>query len=101
MGEDGKDEALRDAVCDAFAELLTVVHNWDGEASAQLPVHEIGLRYGVPLAPKRKMATVQEFQAALRSLASRARAGEQLTLLCWCHPRRCHTHEISAVLEQW
>merc|ERR1711964_263478 len=101
MGDDGKDESLRDAVCDAYAELLVAVQTWEGAPSAPLPVEEMSLRHGVPLAQKRKMVSVQEFQEALQDLASRCRTGEHITLLCWCHPLRCHTHEISAVLSQW
>ena len=36
----------------------------------------------------------------MRELEARLRAGENLRLLCWCAPKRCHGNGIAEVLVQ-
>ena len=91
MGVDGKDERFRDAVCDAFDELLNGPMDADAGAIAR--------EFGVPIDGRFGRPEMGAPRAAeLRALASRVRGGESLRLMCHCHPRRCHAHSIGARL---
>lgn len=88
MGADGKNELLRDKVCDAYAALL---------ASPGANPADIGLLHGVPVDDNFSDAATSEKARTKALLALKARLvrGESLRLLCWCAPRRCHAEEIA------
>ena len=89
MGSDGHDDSLRDAVCDAYADLLAAPSGADPTA--------IGNLHGVAVDPRFADAAKSERARtiALCQLKSRLLRGESLRLLCWCAPRRCHAETIA------
>jgi hypothetical protein len=96
MGEDGHDEAFRDAVCEACDELLA--------APTSADVDSIAARHGLRVDGRFRRRGADDPQAALaaalEALEARVRAGESLRLLCWCHPKRCHADGIAATLQR-
>ena len=94
MGADGHDESFRDAVCEACVELL--------EDPARADVESIAMRHGLRVDSRFGSASGAGAAAerAMRELEARLRAGENLRLLCWCAPKRCHGNGIAEVLVQ-
>ena len=92
MGADGRDERLRDEACEACAEWL--------EDPERASAESIGARRGLRVDP-RFGATSGAGAAAARAmqqLEARLRSGENLRLMCWCAPKRCHGDGIAEML---
>ena len=87
------DEGEREAVCDAYEELL--LRTLRGEGPGLGEVAEIRARRGLRLQPGGWDAgrAVEE----LIRLRDVAEAGP-LRLDCWCAPRRCHAESVRAAL---
>ncbi|KAL1512076.1 hypothetical protein AB1Y20_005348 [Prymnesium parvum] len=93
MRADGRDESLRDAVCDACEALM--------RAPLDANVDAIAAQYGLRVDQRfKKPGAAQALEDSLRALEARLRAGESLRLMCWCHPKRCHADGIVKVLRQ-
>lgn len=99
MGKDGRDERLRDAVCDAFAELLGAPGERTAAeaavAAATADEQTIARRHGLGSVDGRFVGRAAERAAAIESLAKRVASGESLRLMCWCAPKRCHAEAIA------
>ena len=82
------DESKRNAVCTAFADLLS-------SASAEVPA--IAAAHGLQYDSRFATAdAAHKRTSALQALAARVRGGESLRLLCHCAPKRCHAESIAA-----
>merc|ERR1711870_12609 len=112
-----KNESLREAVCDAFGDYLSVIMTEKPRDLLKLGplftiasrvAHQFGLNPGVHLSPDwcrdfgfREPAELSTVFVALVSLVrSRAARGETVRLLCHCAPRRCHCEDIAAEIER-
>mmetsp|Transcript_14702 Transcript_14702/g.43139 ORF Transcript_14702/g.43139 Transcript_14702/m.43139 type:complete len:185 (+) Transcript_14702:3-557(+) len=95
MGPDGRQESLREAVCEAFAELIEAERASGGQP---VDVDAIASRHGVAHFNRGLASAAGARAHALDQLRARVRTGEQLRLLCHCAPRRCHGDAIAAAL---
>ncbi|KAK3252101.1 hypothetical protein CYMTET_38584, partial [Cymbomonas tetramitiformis] len=83
MGEGGHDEKFRDDVCNAYEELI--------EDPSLTALEHIAQKRGLRIDARfRNDRALNEMQEALRDLEERMSSGEDLRLMCWCHPKRCH-----------
>lgn len=90
----------RDLVCDAYQEYF----DWMIQAQ-DLPdlelvraIMAIAHRYDVALSVTIDYPQPSAFRAELQRLAAKLEDDEQLTLKCWCAPKRCHCLSIAAHL---
>ena len=89
MGHNGRDERLREEVCEACDALLV------SQLEAQVVGTDRGLEWDSRFAgPQAKSSR----EAALDVLEGRLRNGESLRLMCWCAPKRCHGDGIARLL---
>ena len=91
MGVDGRDERLRNAVCDACAEAFEDPRQEGVRAIAAMRGLAVDARFGGDFARRSR-------HEALNALEGRLRAGEALRLMCWCAPKRCHGEAIAQML---
>ena len=99
MGSSGKDETYRDAVCDAYIELL---NSPPGTCILKIAAKygiggtdTEGNKWGVSMHSTGPRAE-HDRRAALAKLEERHLGGESIMLLCHCHPKRCHAQSIIA-----
>ena len=96
MGDNGRDETLRDAVCEACEELIA--------SPAGASINHIADAYGLDVderfRPGGGRDPQAEFASALDFLEARVRGRASLCLLCWCHPKRCHADGIATELRR-
>ena len=81
-------EYERDAVCDAFDEYFSSVMNREDP-----DITSIADKYKVSLSPVYKGSP-----SSIRSYISSLSRYQDITLLCWCYPKRCHTSSIKDYL---
>jgi hypothetical protein len=91
-------EAERDPVCDAYDEYFyTMATNLN--ANASIIAYNLCKKYGLTLSKKWKRPySSGVFLAAIEDLWHISKL-KQLTLLCWCEPKRCHCQTIKQHLE--
>ena len=59
-------------------------------------LQQIASRFGLRVDSRfRNASALSALDEALRGLEDGLRAGENLRLLCWCVPKRCHGHGIA------
>ena len=87
MGESGKEEAKREAVCNAHAQWLHAIV----AGNSEVVMETIAKEHGVEVARSHQSMSGEEVREELELLAHRVSTGKQLRLMCWCHPKRCHT----------
>ena len=80
-----EDAAMREAVCDAYDDLL--------RSGAEADIAAIGAKHGCVDIAEGFDGAARE--AALHALSSRAAAGESMRLMCWCWPKRCHSMSVA------
>ena len=90
-------ESWRDPVCDAFD--ATLVAALTGVSSSLTAIAEAhGLPEGSvqrPYATLNWAAYSTALRAAIAGLQTRVAAGEAITLVCACYPKRCHASSIA------
>ena len=90
----GKDDSKRDAVCIAHAQLLNDIV----AGASVVDVKEVAAMHGVEVAKGHQCLNCDGVRSELNMLTQRVLAGEHLRLMCWCHPKRCHTHTIATTV---
>ena len=92
MGDGGKDERFRDAVCDAaWSALADPLNAADPNVIARAHgVPAVDRRFNQPDSNRRRLE-------ALNALAAKVSSGR---LMCWYHPKRGHAEEIAAKVRQ-
>ena len=92
MGAKGRDESLRERVCDACKQRM----------EAPLTANLIAIAHAHGLHTIFEGAKVASsgvsLNAAIESLCQRLKSGESIRLLCWCKPLRCHGDDLATVL---
>eukprot|EP00929_Paragymnodinium_shiwhaense_P002852 TRINITY_DN103167_c0_g1_i1.p1 TRINITY_DN103167_c0_g1~~TRINITY_DN103167_c0_g1_i1.p1 ORF type:complete len:505 (-),score=60.16 TRINITY_DN103167_c0_g1_i1:212-1726(-) len=106
MGEDGKNEQLREAVCDAYDEYLEAVTKLevDGSHDPVWIAREVAARRGglhmstewEDLVQSLGRSCVPKAVESLKGLvSSSAGAGVPIRLMCHCVPKRCHAMALA------
>jgi hypothetical protein len=96
---DLRHEKDRDKVCDAFDEWLeTNLRYYDGGLNKVVPLDK-WIEEGMIIAATFKNPKPQAVYKKLEEILSYLIQGKKVRLLCWCHPKRCHTLSIKRVLE--
>jgi hypothetical protein len=62
---------------------------------SQVNVYAIAQQHGLEVDWHFQDLDGAKVKAELEQLAHRVATGEQLRLMCWCHPKRCHTWAIA------
>lgn len=90
-------EAERDPSCDAFSEYMAEMATQATPSPAEI-AFKIAKKYSLKISPSWKRPhSGAVFLAELEGLQNIAARGD-LTLLCWCKPKRCHLETIKAWL---
>ena len=92
----GKDEGLRDPVCDAYGAYFSTVI---GGAEPIPTATRIAKEQGLNLASAWKSPTRDSFVSALAVLEQRQRDGKPSKVMCWCAPKRCHLDTVKDYLD--
>jgi hypothetical protein len=88
------DENKRDAVCDAFRLYLWEVLQAE-DKNKVLDPSAIAQRFNVPISPVWKSPTVSKILERLTYLEQKVESGEEINLICYCHPKKCHAESIA------
>ena len=92
MGPKGRDESLRESVCNACEQRMKAPR----EANLLAIAHRHNISH---IYEGARVATSGDtLDAAMEALCERLRSGESLRLLCWCSPLRCHGHDLATIL---
>lgn len=90
-----RSELERDLVCDAFSKYMAEMVSQLNPNSSEI-AFRIAQRYGLKIAQSWKRPhSGAIFMLELEGLRNLARKGD-LTILCWCKPKRCHLETIKA-----
>ena len=96
------DEDWRDACCDAFESAFDLaMAGGEGSLAAIADKHDLppdSVR--MPYASQDWHTYARALRAKASLLRSRAVAGERLSLVCACHPRRCHGTTVARWIQQ-
>jgi|GEM_PF-1951883 len=93
----GRNEGLRDQVCDAYDDYFAAV--LDG-ADPTTAAPCIAQQTGLSLAAAWKQPSRDEFIAELNQLEKMQQQGNPIKLLCWCSPCRCHLNTVKTHLDK-
>ena len=93
----GKDEGLRDRVCDAYEAYFQAV--LDG-AEPSTAADEIADQAKLKLASAWKRPSRTDFMAEVDRIEALISQGKPIKLLCWCAPCRCHLDTVKNYLDQ-
>jgi len=93
MGRGGSEESLRETAIAAHAQYLDRIM-----ADADVDVGSIASLAGTPVDPRFSRSDPARVRDTIKALADRVVRGHRLRLLCWCHPKPCHAHAVSAAV---
>ena len=93
----GKDESLRDPVCDAYDVYFNAVVT--GAEPVPTATHLASER-GLALASAWKRPSRDSFMGALAVLEQRQAEGKTSKIMCWCAPSRCHLDTVKSSLDK-
>jgi uncharacterized Rmd1/YagE family protein len=88
-------EEERDAVCDAFREYFYQSLSLKNEI---VDLQSIAKRYGVVVSYNWTPRKTEQIHKAIERLENHLKLKPDLTLLCWCKPKRCHVDTIAEYL---
>ena len=101
MGPSGTDEGYREAVCNAFAELLASTPGTCimkiAERHGLGRVGADGRHWGIEEGLTGPHAEYSR-SLAIERIAKRVRKGESIMRMCHCHPKQCHAKTIAAAI---
>lgn len=101
---DPEDSVARDNVCNAYHDFFyrVVVDLYDAEEALSI----VSGLYDVKVSSTWKNYSKEQIIVAIEDLVQKAIAEDnkesdigELTLLCWCNPKRCHTETIREYLK--
>lgn len=87
-------ESERDKVCEAFQEYFDLVMRGHNPS-----LKEIAEKYQVRLSGKYK-GSPELIRLRIRDLTTQYLRDKNLSLMCWCKPKRCHATTIKNYLEK-